>query len=524
MASFEPQDFGLDEPPPRPTTPPVRRGFVLVLLVLTLAAGLVYGIPYVAERTGYAWEAGRSQAALEALAKLDKAGVVDRASSLFRLATVAVSPAVVNIQSQRYRRDGEGPVLPLGGGGGGNRFGRGTIESLEIGSGVIIDKNEGYIVTNNHVIANADEITVRLSHGVDVPARLVGADPKTDLAVIQIKAGVKVAAEWGDSDKLSSGDWVLAIGSPYMLDHTVTAGIVSATGRNNLALPGMDESAYQDFIQTDAAINPGNSGGPLIDLNGKVVGINTAILTANSILRGDEGGGTSGGFEGIGLAIPSSMARKVAEGLIKNGKVVRGYIGVMIQPVTPVIAKELKLPESETGARVTIVQPGGPASAAGLKVGDVIMKLDGKETPDPSALRIRTAGITPGTVVPLELIRDGERRTVNVTIGDLSGPSVPELNAFGFRVREIPPAGGEPQGSVVVDQVVRGSPAARAGLRPRLKIAAVGRTEVHTKAEFDKAIEPYSVEKGLPLLVQSTDGDGQTALVTIGGPRGGPRR
>src|SRR5262249_42930220 len=188
-------------------------------------------------------------------------------------------------------------------------------------------------------------------------ARVVGADTKTDLAVLQIPGPLRVAAEWGDSDKLASGDWVLAIGSPYMLDHTVTAGIVSATGRNNLRLPGMDENAYQDFIQTDPPINPGNSGGPLIDLNGRVIGINTAILTASSFLRGEEGMGQSGGFEGIGLAIPSAMARKVVDSLIKNGKVIRGLLGVILRPLNPALAKQLKRPD-QRGALVAEVQPG----------------------------------------------------------------------------------------------------------------------------------------------------------------------
>ncbi len=227
MASFNPQDFGLDEPPPRPATPPVRRGFLVVLLVLSFLAALVYGIPHVAEQSGYACETGRSRTAMEALEKLDKAGVISRSSALFRLATTAVAPAVVHIQTRRLRRDPGIPGMPLGGG---QRFGRG-LETMGLGSGFIIDKENGYVVTNNHVIKDADEIVVRLSHGLDVPARLVGADPKSDLAVLKIKADLKVAAAWGDSDKLDIGDWVLAIGSPFAIDRTVTAGIVSATER-----------------------------------------------------------------------------------------------------------------------------------------------------------------------------------------------------------------------------------------------------------------------------------------------------
>ena len=179
---------------------------------------------------------------------------------------------------------------------------------------MIIDKNKGYIVTNNHVVKDADRILVRLGQGDDVPARLVGADPKSDLAVLQVRAEIKVQAEWGDSEQLDIGDWVLAIGSPLGFDHSVTAGIVSATERNDVRI-----SEYESFIQTDAAINPGNSGGPLVNLAGKVVGINTAIITQ------------TGGYEGIGLAIPSALARRVVESLIKEGKVVRGYLGVNIR-------------------------------------------------------------------------------------------------------------------------------------------------------------------------------------------------
>jgi serine protease Do len=516
MASFEPQDFGLDEPPPRPDTPPVRRGFVLVLLVLCFMAALVYGIPIVAERTGYAWESGRSKAAIEALDKLDKAGVINR-SELFRLATVAVSPAVVNIQTKTRRRDSDAPGLGLGGGG--NRFGNEVLEDRGIGSGVVIDKDNGYIVTNNHVIQGAEVITVRLSQGSEIPARLVGHDSKTDLAVLQIKAPVKVAAEWGDSDKLAPGDWVLAIGSPYMLDHTVTAGIISATGRNNLTLPGMDEGSYQDFLQTDAAINPGNSGGPLIDLSGKIVGINTAILTANSFLRGGEGIHPTGGFEGIGLAIPSSMARKVVDGLIRDGKVVRGFLGVGLypRPIPREIVQELKLKDSR-GALITHVQPGSPADRAGLKPRDVVVKLGAKEIADYSSLRIRTAELTPGDEVPLEYYREGKLEKLKVVIGDQSGPSSPSFTPYGFRVIEIA-VGPKAETALVFDLIAQGTPAARAGIQPGYRLLAVGQTKVYSLDEFNKAAAAYSLERGIPLVVQSPDG--QTAQVVVGGPVGG---
>ncbi len=417
MASFDPQEFGFEEPPPRPTTPPVRRGFLLVLFMLCMAALIVYGVPYVAERTGYAWEAGRSRAASEALAKLEEQGIVARASELFRMATTAVSPAVVNVQSFKERRGGEGfRGIPLGG----DRMGP-AFRSAELGSGVIIDKVKGYIVTNNHVVKDADQILVRLGPGDDVRARLVGADPKSDLAVLQVSAALKVQAEWGDSDKLDNGDWVLAIGSPLGFDHSVTAGIVSATERNDV---GINE--YESFIQTDAAINPGNSGGPLIDLSGKVVGINTAIITK------------TGFYEGIGLAIPSALARRVVESLIKDGKVSRGYLGVRLYPqtLTAGLARQLSLPNNQ-GALIVAVQPGSPADRAGLKAGDVIVKLADRDVADRAGLRNLAASLSAGTQVPVTFYREGKPQTSKVTVDEL--PPAPEVLALGLRVRSRRP-------------------------------------------------------------------------------------
>jgi len=495
MASFNPQEFGFEDPPPRPTTPPVRRGFLLVLVVLCLAALLVYGVPYVAERTSYAWEAGRARADSEALRKLDKEGIVNRASDLFRMATNAVSPAVVNVQSFRLRRGEEGFAgLPLGG----NRLNP-AFQDAELGSGVIIDKAKGFIVTNNHVVKNADGIRVRLGPGNEVPARLVGADPKSDLAVLQVKAELPVQAEWGDSERLDIGSWVLAIGSPLGFDHSVTAGIVSATERSDLRI-----SEYESFIQTDAAINPGNSGGPLINLAGQVIGINTAIITQ------------SGGYEGIGLAIPSALARRVVEGLIKDGKVVRGYLGVRIQPLDTAAARRLNLPDNR-GALVTDVQPGSPAEHAGLRPGDVIVKLADHKIADAAALRNLTAGLDVGSEVSLTFYREGKPRTTPVTIAEL--PPAPEvLSFFGFGVRERPAAkeGGR---IVEIDQVVAGSLAFQDGLRPGMRIISVGERKqpVSTLAEFEVAVRRLDPERGLFLEVQSRDG--RSGLVRLGSGR-----
>jgi serine protease Do len=502
MASYNPQEFGFEEPPPRPTTPPVRRGFLVVLFVLSAAAVVVYGVQYLADRISYSWAAGRARADSEALAKLDKEGIVNRASALFRMATSAVSPAVVNVQSARLRRGGEGfPGLPLGG----NRMSPG-FQGGELGSGVIIDKDKGYIVTNHHVVKDADRIIVRLGLGDDVPAHLVGADPKSDLAVLQVKANLKVQAEWGDSDQLDIGEWVLAIGSPLGFDHSVTAGIVSATERN------VRISEYGLYIQTDAAINPGNSGGPLINLAGKVVGINTAIITM------------TGGYEGIGLAIPSSLARRVVESLIKNGKVVRGYLGVILGPLDTALARKLSLPDgSPRGALVADVQPGSPAEEAGLQPNDVIFELAKHEIANPAALRNLTASLDVGSEVSVSFYRDGKAHTANVRIAEL--PPAPEvLTSYGFGVRERAAGGESPARVIEIDQVVAGSPAFHEGLRPGMRILAVGENPepVASLAALETAIRKLDLSRGLPIVIQTNDG--RPHLLRLGGLRNKDRR
>lgn len=478
MASFDFPEFNMNEPPPRPTTPPVRRGFLLVLLILTLAACLVYGVPYVAENTGYAWEAGRARAASEALARLDKRGTINLASALFREASTAVAPAVVNVGTRHAVRG------PFGG-----------RDKWDLGSGVVIDKNRGYIVTNNHVVKDADDIVVKIGRGSEMVGRLVGADPQTDLAVIQVRGPLRADAEWGDSNKVDVGDWVLAIGSPFALDRTVTAGIVSATGRNNLRITG--EGGYEDFIQTDAAINPGNSGGPLIDLRGKVVGINTAILSTNE----------SGGYQGIGLAISSALARRVVEQLIAKGRVVRGYLGVIMGPLDRVLAEKLGAP-SDQGVVIVNVDPDSPAGEAGLKPGDVLVGIGGKDIEDISGFRNQVANQPAGTKVSLAYYREGKKHTVDVTIG-----SMPVLTSLGMRVRERK---GDEGLRVVIDEVLPGSPAHQAGLRPGMAILAVGDREVHSKAECNIAADRLDPSRGIPLTVALANGN--TATVNVGGP------
>lgn len=483
MASLEPiEQFGRDEPPPRPTTPPVRRGFLLVLVGLGLVTGLVYGLPYVVERAGYAYEAGRAHAADDALARLEKQGKIAEASSLFRLAAARVSPAVVNIRSFRA-------------GGAADPGGAGRLVPTGIGSGVIIDAARGLLVTNHHVIKDGEQFIVRPSRGGEGAAQIVGVDPASDLAVLQIKAPVRVQAEWGNSETLAAGDWVLAIGSPFLLEHSVSAGIVSATERNNLGVVG--EAGYENFLQTDAAVNPGNSGGPLIDLRGRVVGINTAISV--------EGGG----LNGIGLAIPSSLARKVAEDLIANGRVVRGYLGVLLRDLSPTDAAERKVPDGK-GALIDDVDPDGPADRAGLKPGDVVLRLDGRPIADFAALRVHTAGLPIGSVVPLDYLRGGNPGSTRVTIAAL-----PALRALGLRLRNQPGEDGEP--AVVIDQVQPGSPAHRGGLVPGSRLLALDDRAVKSRSEADALTTTLDPAKGLVLKVLRPNG--KLTTVTLGGAR-----
>ena len=269
-----------------------------------------------------------------------------------------------------------------------------------LGSGVIVAR-DGYIITNNHVIRDADEITVTLYDKREFSGSVIGTDPKTDIAVIKIDATDLPAIEWGDSDKLRVGETVIAIGVPYGLSHTVTSGIVSAKGRANVRI-----AEYEDFIQTDAAINPGNSGGPLINVGGELVGINTAMFSV------------TGGYQGIGFAIPSNMASSVMQSLIKEGKVVRGWFGVTVQPVTEELARQFGLKDIE-GVLVSDVVEDGPAEKAGIKRGDIIIEYNGKKADTPIALRNMVAATLPGEKVTVVVVREGKELPLTVDIVEL---------------------------------------------------------------------------------------------------------
>ena len=299
-------------------------------------------------------------------------------------------------------------------------------KTASLGSGVIVD-SKGYILTANHVIQGAEEINVTLSDKREFKGKIVGNDTMTDIGIIKIDADNLPTIKWGDSDKLKVAETVLAIGSPYGLSQTVTTGIVSAVGRANVGI-----ADYEDFIQTDAAINPGNSGGALVNVRGELVGINTAIFS------------TSGGYQGIGFAIPTNMAKTVMDSLIKKGKVIRGWFGVTIQPLTPELAKQFDLKE-EKGALVGDVIEGSPAEKAGLQRGDVIIEYDGKKIEEPYQLRNMVANTTPGQEVELKIIRENKTETKKVTISELPAemqkPSKSEYNNLlrGVTVQELTP-------------------------------------------------------------------------------------
>jgi len=343
-----------------------------------------------------------------------------------------------------------------------------------LGSGVIVS-SDGYILTNNHVVGNASEIQVALNDGRQFPAKVIGSDPKTDVALIRIKADNLPALTLADSDKIEVGDVVLAIGNPFGIGQTVTKGIVSAKDRTTSG--EMDE----DFIQTDAAINPGNSGGALVDTEGRLVGVNSEILTH------------SGGNQGIGFAVPSNLCRWVMDSLVQNGRVDRGFLGVMIQNLTPDLATAFKL-DRTTGALVGDVTSGSPADKAGLKSGDVITQLNGQPIEDASQLKLRVAQTSPGSKVQIAINRSGEAKTLDVTLGNLpdakvakaddrsgnaktealAGVGVADLDQNARAELNIPE---QVQGAVIT-QVAPDSAAYQAGLRPGDVITELNRKPV----------------------------------------------
>jgi serine protease Do len=376
-----------------------------------------------------------------------------------------------------------------------------------VGSGVIVTK-DGYILTNNHVVDDASEVKVTLQDGRVFTAKVIGKDPKSDVAVVRIDAHDLPAITFADSEKCEVGDLVLAVGNPFGIDQSVTRGIVSAKGRAAMDLD------YQDFIQTDAAINPGNSGGALVDADGRLIGINTAIYSR------------SGGNQGVGFAIPTDLAKGVMESLIKYGKVTRGYLGVMIQDVSPSLAKEFNV-KDDNGALVGDVVPDGPAAKAGLKSGDIIKKFGGKPVTDSRHLKIEVASLTPGETVPVEVLRDGSTKMLDVQLKELPGSekvadnngsdsdksdtlqgvAVTDLDSPARQQFNIPE---EVKKGVVVTQVEADSAAAEAGLKAGDVILEINR---HKVASADDAVKLTEHARERTTLLHVWSGNGSHYMV-----------
>ena len=373
------------------------------------------------------------------------------------------------------------------------------------GSGVIVDPS-GVILTNNHVVAGGGEITVRLHDGREFKGVDIKTDPMSDLAIVHVKAsGSLPFARLGDSNQVDVGDWVLALGQPFGLEGTVTAGIISAKGR------GWAITDRGDFIQTDAAINPGNSGGPLVTLDGNVIGINTAISSS------------TGGYQGVGFAIPIDLAKWVGSQLVNGGKVHRAFLGVVIQALTPSLAEQFKV-SSHEGVLVTEVRADTPAVKAGVKAGDVILKFAGRAVNTPRELQGIVEMQNIGGSAPLVVLRDGKEMTLNVTCREMpedfamSGPRSHDrggesshFDKLGLQVEDLTPQLAEQLGvkadhGVAITQVRSGSPAERAGLSAGMVVTEVDRKPVKTTDDFGKAIESQPLEKGVLLLVQSSGG------------------
>jgi serine protease Do len=366
-------------------------------------------------------------------------------------------------------------------------------QQKSLGSGFIIDR-KGFIVTNNHVVENADEIKVKLANGQEFDAKVVGRDPKTDLALIKIQeSGDLKPLHMGNSDELKVGSWVVAIGSPFGLEQTVTAGIVSAKGRTIGAGP------YDNFIQTDASINPGNSGGPLINTKGEVVGINTAIVASG---------------QGIGFAIPVNMAKEVMPQLKEKGKVTRGWIGVGIQEITPALANSFNIKEKK-GALVSQVFQDGPADKGGIEQGDTIIEFDGKTINDPRDLSRIVAATPVGKTIQIKLIRNANIITKNVKIGEMEdkvteSAKAPAGKELGMAVQNINPEIAralslKDTNGAVVSQVEPGSAAANAGIRRGDVIREANRKPVRNAGDFMRVVEEGKSGVSILLLVQRGD-------------------
>ena len=373
------------------------------------------------------------------------------------------------------------------------------------GSGFVVS-SDGYILTNHHVVSEGSKVTVRFHDGREMTAKVVGSDPQSDVAVIKVDAKNLATLPLGDSSTTEVGEWVLASGAPFGLTHTLTAGIVSAVGRNSVGI-----NNYENFIQTDAAINPGNSGGPLVNLKGEAIGINTAIFSK------------TGGSVGLGFAIPIDMAKQVYEQILDHGNVVRGYLGVKIQRLNQDLADQFGLKDSQ-GVLIGDVQKGAPGEKAGLKQADVIVELDGKTVEEAASFRNAIAMRAPGSQVNLTVVRDGQRIAIPVTLEKLPENAVTSAvkeaqkssSSWGFSVQpltaDLAKKFGYSEGSgVVITEVVPGSAASEAGLEPGMLIQQVNRKKVQSADEFNDLLQQEKEAKSLLLLV--SDGKNSSFVV-----------
>ncbi len=437
----------------------------------------------------------------------DDIAILDKSSKAFVNVVKKAKPAVVNIKVEKTStRNSQGGQIPE------EMFNHPFFEQFfgpqfrqqqqqkpkeytqrGQGSGFIISK-DGFILTNNHVVEGADSIKVTLSDDRDFDAKVIGTDPQTDVALIKIEDPENLPVlPLGDSANLEAGEWVIAIGNPFGLIQTVTVGVVSATGRSSVGI-----SEYENFIQTDAAINPGNSGGPLLNGRGEVVGINTALFSR------------TGGYMGIGFAIPINMAKSIEEQLHKDGKVTRGWLGVVIQNIDKNLAESFGLKEVR-GILISEVQKDSPASAAGLQQGDVILRLNSVELQDVSDLRNRVALIQPGSKAIVEIMRNGREKKVQVSIaeqpsnfsksgsGSIDGDS---LDQYGLTLQELTPELAkkfeyEEDSGLIISDVATGSAAEEAGLKPGQLVEEVNRKRVSNLKELDKVLKQSKSDKVL---------------------------
>ncbi len=472
-----------------------------LLVIAVLLTGLFFNIPFPIGTTATPPQGSECLAADTQLEETARAF-----EKLFNEVAEKVKPSVVHVKAVKIMKGEEferfhppfgGREFPFGEEFFDRFFGRRMPKEFRqqgLGSGVIVDP-KGYVLTNNHVVEEADEIFVTLLDKRELKAKVIGTDQPTDVAVIKIDVENLPAATLGDSDKIKTGDWAIAIGNPFGLDLTVTAGIISATGRSRVGI-----ADYEDFIQTDAAINPGNSGGPLLNLKGEVVGINTAIFTR------------TGGYQGIGFAIPINMARTVMKSLIETGKVTRGWLGVAIQDITQELAQSFNLTTTQ-GALVSDVTPNSPAEKGGVQRGDVIVEFEGKEVRDISHLRNTVAQTPVGKVAKVKVLRDGKPVELTITVGEqpaelfAAGGPAEVAKDFGMTLDTLTPDlakrfGYEGEMGVVVTNVEPGSPAERAGVQTGDLIKEVNRERIHNLQEYRAIVSRGPTDKGILLLVK----------------------